>query len=133
MAEEEPVKTQTKRRTDKKNGTKRANAIRSSEEGRRTPWTFPKHTLEDAIRVAKAIEDKNGGNPMRAEMLARAVGFNQPNDWRFQDFLRAAGMYGLVSSSGANATVALEKIGQDLIAPSSPLQRKEALRQSFHV
>jgi hypothetical protein len=96
------------------------------------PWTFPKHTLEEAIRVAKAIEDKNAGNPLRADMLARAVGFNQPNDWRFQDLLKAARMYGLVSGSGAAATVALEKIGQDVVAPSSPSQRQAALREAFH-
>jgi len=96
------------------------------------PWTFPKHTLEEAIRVAKAIEEKNGGNPMRAEMLSRAVGFAQSKDWRFQDLLKAARMYGLVSGSGVAATVGLEKIGQDLVAPSSPQQRQTALRQAFH-
>ena len=96
------------------------------------PWTFPKHSLEEAIRVAKAIEDKNAGNPMRADMLARAVGFNQASDWRFQDLLKAARMYGLVSGSGARVTVGLEKIGQDVVAPSSPQQRQTALRAAFH-
>lgn len=96
------------------------------------PWTFPKHTLEDAIRIAKAIEDKNAGNPMRADMLAHAVGFNQPHDWRFQDLLKAARMYGLVSGAGPKATISLEKIGHDIVAPSSPQERKEALRQAFH-
>ena len=103
-----------------------------SDDGKGNPWTFPKHTLEEAIGTAKAIEDKNGGNPMRAEMLTKAMGFNQPDDWRFQDLLRAARMYGLVTSSGVSATVGLEKIGQDIVAPSSPLQRQEALRQAFH-
>lgn len=97
-----------------------------------TPWTFPKHTLEDAIRLAKSIEDKNAGNPMRADMLAHAVGFNQPSDWRFQDLLKAARMYGLVSGAGQKATISLEKIGHDIVAPSSPQQRKEALREAFH-
>jgi hypothetical protein len=96
------------------------------------PWTFPKQTLEEAIAVAKAIEEKNAGNPMRAEMLARATGFSQPKDWRFQDLLKAARMYGLVSGSGATVTVGLEKIGQDIVAPSSPQQRQEALRLAFH-
>lgn len=95
-------------------------------------WTFPKHTVEEAISVAKAIEEKNGGNPMRAEMLARAVGFNQPSDWRFLDLLRAANMYGLVSGTGTTAVVTLEKIGQDVVAPGSSEQRKEALREAFH-
>src|SRR3989338_42184 len=47
------------------------------------PWTFPKNTLEEAIRVAKAIEEKNAGNPMHATVLAKAVGFTKSNDWRF--------------------------------------------------
>jgi hypothetical protein len=105
---------------------------KAREAAKGTPWTFPKHTLEDAIRTAKAVEDKNAGNPMRAEMLARAVGFNQPSDWRFQDLLKAARMYGLVSGAGEKATISLEKIGHDIVAPSSPQQRQEALRQAFH-
>jgi hypothetical protein len=70
-----------KKPTTKATAKKRISRARS-DEVKGKPWTFPKHTLEEAIRVAKAIEDKNGGNPMRADMLARAVGFNQPNDWR---------------------------------------------------
>ncbi len=96
------------------------------------PWTFPKNTLEEAITVAKAIEDKNGGNPMKADILARAVGFNKPNDWRFKDLLKSANMYGLVSGSGEKATVSLEKIGQDVVAPGSPQDRKKALLSAFH-
>ena len=137
MVDEETPAPKSKRAASGKERTTKAGAKkrvpgRRSDEAKRTPWTFPKHTLEEAIRVAKAIEDKNGGNPMRAEMLARAVGFNQPNDWRFLDLLKAARMYGLVSGSGVTAPVGLEKIGQDVVAPSSPQQRKEALRQAFH-
>lgn len=39
-----------------------------------TPWTFPKNTLEDAIKIARAIEEQNAGNPMKPDMLSRAVG-----------------------------------------------------------
>jgi hypothetical protein len=95
------------------------------------PWTFPKNPLEEAIAIAKAIEDKNGGNPTRADLLARAVGYNQPGDWRFLNLLRSANLYGLVSGSGKNATVFLEKIGQDVVAPGSPQDRKAALLAAF--
>ena len=95
------------------------------------PWTFPKNTLEEAISVAKAIEEKNAGNPMRAPELAKAVGYRQPSDWRFLDLLRSANQYGLVSGSGANATISMTKLGQDVVAPSSPTQRSEALLQAF--
>ena len=95
------------------------------------PWTFPKNTLEDAIRVAKAIEEKNAGNPMGAPDLARAVGFKKSNDWRFLELVRSANQYGLVSGAGANATVHMEKLGQDIVAPDSPAQRQAALLSSF--
>jgi hypothetical protein len=95
------------------------------------PWTFPKNNLEEAIRVAKAIEDKHGGNPMKAELLAKAVSFNRSDDWRFLDLLKSGNMYGLVSGSGAKATVSLEKIGQDVVAPGSPQDRKKALLAAF--
>jgi hypothetical protein len=39
------------------------------------PWTFPKNTLEDAIKIARAIEEQNGGNPMKPDVLAKAVGY----------------------------------------------------------
>jgi hypothetical protein len=95
------------------------------------PWTFPKNTLEEAISVAKAIEDKNAGNPMKADLLAKAVGFNKPNDWRFLDVVKSANLYGLCSGSGEKATVSLEKIGQDVVAPGAPQDRKKALLSAF--
>jgi hypothetical protein len=96
-----------------------------------SPWTFPKNTLEDAIRVPKAIEEKNAGNPMDAPMLARAVGFKLASDWRFLDLLRSANLYGLVSGAGSTAKVSMEKLGQDIVVPSSPQQRQAALLAAF--
>jgi hypothetical protein len=99
--------------------------------GRGPAWTFPKNPLEDAVHVARAIEDKNAGRPMRADVLAKAVGFNRSNDWRFLDLLRSANQYGLVQGTGANATVSIAKIGEDVVAPSSSSQRQEALVAAF--
>ena len=131
MVEDNAVDTTPvgKRKKEPKKNSRQSRPVRAV---KGTPWTFPKNTLEDAICVAKAIEDKNGGNPMRSEMLARAVGFNQPNDWRFQDLMKAARMYGLTSGAGPKVTIGLEKIGHDIVAPSSPQQRQDALRQAFH-
>jgi hypothetical protein len=110
---------------------KKAETQPKSAKSKGQPWTFPKNSLEDTIVIAKAIEEKNAGNPMRASELAKAVGFRLPTDWRFQDLLRSANQYGIVSGSGANATVSLTKLGQDIVAPSSPSQRSEALWQVF--
>jgi hypothetical protein len=68
---------------------------------------------------------------MHASDLAKAVGFRQANDWRFLDLLRSANQYGLVSGSGASASISLTRLGQDVVAPSSPSQRSEALLAAF--
>lgn len=95
------------------------------------PWTFPKNTLEDAIKIARAIEEQNGGNPMKPEILAKAVGYNSMADWRFLDLLRSASLYGLVTSSGKINPVGLTEIGQDVVAPSTPPARPKALMAAF--
>lgn len=98
---------------------------------RRQPWTFPKNSLEEALKIARAIEDKNAGKPTKAADLVKVVGFRKANDWRFQVLLRSANQYGLVSGTGAAATVRLQKTGEDIVAPSSSTQRQEALLQAF--
>jgi hypothetical protein len=114
----------------KKSKSKRERPARTGKE-KRTPWTFPKNTLEDAIAIPKAIEEKNAGNPMPAKDVALAVGFRQSADWRFLDLLRSANQYGLVTGTGAAASIELIKLGQDIVAPSSPRQRSDALLAAF--
>jgi hypothetical protein len=113
-------------------GTKstRAKAAPLNSTAKGTPWTFPKVSLEDAIQIPKAIEEKSAGNPTPASVVAEAVGF-KPNDWRFKDLLRAANQYGLVTGSGETAIVHLTPLGQDIVAPSEPQQRSAALLKAF--
>ena len=73
------------------------------------------------------IEDRNAGKPTKAVDTAKALGFNRASDWRFLELLRSANQYGLVSGSGANATIRLELIGEDIVAPGTSSQRQEAL------
>ena len=103
----------------------------SSKGGKRGPWNFPKNTLEEAIKIAQAIEEKNAGKPLEASVLVKYVGFNKSNDWRFLDLLQSANRYSLVAGAGSKATIRLEKIGESIVAPSSPAQRQQALSQAF--
>ncbi len=121
-----PSKTTDKKKSSKKSSASAPNSSKGA------LWTFPKNTLEDAIRIAKAIEDKYAGNPIKAEVLAPAVGFNQPADPRFRDLLKSANQYGLVSGSGTKATISLEDIGRNITTPSTPQVRKEALAAAFN-
>ncbi len=128
-------KTQPKKKVSAANTTKKKATRTRSKDSQAAvkgkQWTFPKNSLEEALSIAKAIEEKNAGNPMKSSILVKAVGFNQSNDWRFLDLLRSANQYGLVSGTGANATVRLEKIGEDIVAPSSSAQRQKALVAAF--
>lgn len=94
-------------------------------------WTFPKHSLEDALNIVKAIEEKNAGNPMPPADLAVAVKFHKATDWRFQDLLRSANLYGIAKGTGTKSRISIVQLGQDIVAPSSPHQRTEALRAAF--
>jgi hypothetical protein len=121
------AKKPMKKRVGSSKKPKRAASDSSIAKGK--PWTFPKNTLEDAIRIPKEIEEKNAGNPMPVDNLATAVGFRLANDWRFLDLLRSADQYGLVERTGGS--VSLTKLSQDVVAPSSPGQRSEALLTAF--
>ncbi|MFV1977189.1 MAG: hypothetical protein ACC651_15720, partial [Candidatus Scalindua sp.] len=66
----------SKKKVAKKKRTKKAAVSGGGVKGKL--WSFPKNTLEEALRVARAIEDKNAGNPMRAADLVIAVGFKKP-------------------------------------------------------
>ena len=52
------------------------------------------------------------------------------NDWRFLDQLRASNQYGLTSGTGRSG-IQITRLGQDIVAPSSPSQRSEALLAAF--
>jgi hypothetical protein len=94
------AKKTAKKRVSKSKKAKRTVSDSSFAKGK--PWTFPKNTLEDAIRIPKEIEEKNAGNPMPVDDLATAVGFRLANDWRFLDLLRSADQYGLVERTGGS-------------------------------
>lgn len=116
-----------------KKGSSLEKALTAEKSGKKAPppWTFPKNTLEDAIKIARAIEEQNAGNAMKPDMLSKAVGYNSLSDWRFLDLLRSANQYGLVNGSGKISPVSLTDIGQDVVAPSTPSARPKALQDAF--
>jgi len=128
-----------KKKRQRKNATAEAQATETLQDdggGRDSAqtkeWNFPRHTLEDAIKVPQALEEKNAGKPVEAAELVKWVGFRKANDWRFLNLLRTANAYGLVLGSGAAAIVEMDKIGSDLVAPSSADQRQKALLAAFN-
>ncbi len=124
MPTDKPKKSEPAKKAAKK-------TVRKNRKSTKVHWTFPKNTLEEAIKIARAIEDKYAGNPTKSADLVKAVGYKKINDWRYLDLLKSANQYGLVSGSGQAATVRLEKLGEDIVAPSSSPQRSKALLSAF--
>src|SRR4051812_40362703 len=131
VAAHKTINGDDKKKVKSRKQVKRPHALKGISTGKKIPWTFPKNTLEDAIRIPRTIEEKNAGNPIPARDLAVAVGFRQASDWRFLDLARSASQYGLVTWSGVASSISMTKLGQDVVAPSSPAQRSEALLAAF--
>ncbi len=129
------AKRKRKRAAAKDTGSKNvpgSGEMGAQDTGSTSAWNFARHTLEEAIKVPQALEEKNAGKPIAASELAKWVGYRKSNDWRFLNLLRSANAYGLVSGSGEVATVKMEKIGSDVVAPSSAEQRQKALLAAFN-
>lgn len=87
---------------------------------------FPKYTLEDSLRVAKALEEANGGQPLPPTETAIALGMS-PGSSEFRTILSSSIKYGLTSGSYNQERVSVEELGRNVVEPTSPESRKRAL------
>lgn len=105
-----------------------------SEEGKKTGSTyFPRNSLNDALRVSKAIWDYNAGNPFAIADIADKVGYS-PTSGSFRDLLRSSQRYGLTDGSWQNdltKKIALTPLGSSIVAPSAKDDVNSAMRQAL--
>jgi hypothetical protein len=87
---------------------------------------FPKHTLDEALRVARALSDKNGGQPLPPTETAIALGIS-PGSSEFRVLLSSSIKYGLTSGSFNSDKVALEPGGRNIVEPTSSDSERRAL------
>lgn len=90
---------------------------------------FPKHTLEEALRVATALSDKNGGRPLPPTETAIAIGVS-PGSSEFRTLLSSSIKYGLTTGSFNAERVAVEDAAKNITEPRSPEDRLKALVQA---
>jgi len=91
---------------------------------------YPRATLEDAIAVAYALKDKNGGNPWAPDDLANAVGVSKSNN-RFFYSTASAREFGLTTGSRDTEQIALTDLGRELVYAPSPQTEESAKRRAF--
>jgi predicted nucleotide-binding protein len=87
---------------------------------------FPKHTVTEALRVARALADKNGGQPLPPTETAIAMGLS-PGSSELRVLLSSSIKYGLTSGSYNSERVSLEEPGRNIIEPRSSEDERRAL------
>jgi hypothetical protein len=89
---------------------------------------LPRRTLEQAVRVARALRDTLAGGPAIWEDIASAMGIGsgvQQNKY----FLWAAQAYNLIEKHD-DGTFSLSEVGRKILAPTRPGEDREATVQA---
>jgi predicted nucleotide-binding protein len=99
------------------------------DESRRSPRPYPRHTLEQALVIAQALQDKNAGKPMKRIFVADAIG-RKPGSSEFKFLLSSSAKYGLTSGTEKADYVELTVTGQEVTKPRSNEERLAALQKA---
>lgn len=89
------------------------------EYGPRRP--FPIDSFEEALKVAKAIQDKNAGKPWKPLFVAEALGI-KPSSSNFRDITSSAYKYGLTEGTWNVQYISLTDLGKSITKPLEPNQ-----------
>ncbi len=85
----------------------------------RVRWPFPRTTLEEALKIAYAIKEHNGGNPWEPEEIRKAIGAGTGGNAYF--YLTAASRdYGLTLGTNAADKIELTDLGRELVYAPNP-------------
>ena len=87
---------------------------------------YPAHTLEEALAVARAIQDANAGLSFDRVTLARALG-TTPASSGYTMRLNSSGRYGLTEGGYNDPTITLTPRGEAIVAPKGAEEQSEAM------
>jgi len=79
--------------------------------------TYPIHTVIDALRVAQAIRDFNGGNPWQPSEVAKALGLGMSA--KFFYLTAASRDYGLTEGTRDSAAISIAELGTEILYASN--------------
>jgi hypothetical protein len=100
--------------------------------GKRRRWSFPRATLEQALKIPYAIKNNNGGNPWETDQTRKAVGAGGGNPWFY--LTAASRDYGLTTGTRDTATIALADLGREIVyAPNADAEKNAKLDAFLNV
>jgi hypothetical protein len=101
----------------------------SKVKARRPVRPFPLHTLEEALEVAKVIQEDNAGKPWKTPFVSQALNI-KPGSTNFRDITSSAYRYGLISGTWNSPTLSLTPLGYSLTKPTDPKKRIKELQEA---
>jgi hypothetical protein len=99
----------------------------NTEESKKGPRNFPRHTLAASLVLAQKIQDEMGGNPMNRLLLADALGIS-PSSTNYRDLLSSAYKYGLTEGTEKADNISLTTLGVAATQSNDQTSRLRALR-----
>jgi len=96
---------------------------------RRTKRPYPRDSLEEALVIAKAIQEKNAGKPMKRIFVADAIG-RKSGSSDFKYLLSSSFQYGLTLGTEKAEYIELTPLGQSATKPLTEKEKTNALQQA---
>lgn len=90
---------------------------------------FPRYKLPEVLKVAIALEEKNGGQPLPPTDTAIAMGLS-PGSSYFRDLLSSSIKYGLTTGSFNGDRIALTTLAEHIVRPRSDEEKAQALTKA---
>ena len=91
---------------------------------------YPRRSVEQALRIPRAIRDHNGGQPWAASEVASALDLGLKSG-NFFYLTSASKQYGLTEGTSRTSDIALTDLGRQAVYPDSPEMEREALKRAF--
>ncbi len=95
----------------------------------RVKWTFPRASLEQALRLPNALKDFNGGNPWEPEEIRKAISVPGGNSYFY--LTAASRDYGLTVGTRDADKISLADLGRELVYAGSPSAEAELKMRAF--
>jgi hypothetical protein len=90
---------------------------------------FPRKPLEDALRIAAVLKEKNGGNAMAPAQVASAMSMGMSN--LFFYITSSSRDFGLTDGTRDTPEISLTERGRQVAFPTTPEVREAALLEAF--
>jgi hypothetical protein len=96
----------------------------------RIRWTFPRATLEQALKIPTTIKDLNGGNPWETEEIRKAIGVGTGGNAFFY-LTTASRDYGFTVGISTADKISLADLGRDLVYAGNQTVEAELKMRAF--